>query len=88
MAQLSVDLTGYYESMIKGQWSFDDAFNEQPHNTFDNGGTRIDLSFYNKETKKLTIEKDEKDNEFIKNPHIMVYQDNCRVILFLLQKKY
>lgn len=78
MAQLSVDLTGYYESMIKGQWSFDDAFNEQPHNTFDNGGTRIDLSFYNKETKKLTIEKDEKDNEFIKNPHIMVYQDNCR----------
>ena len=63
MAQLSVDLTGYYESMIKGQWSFDDAFNEQPHNTFDNGGTRIDLSFYSKEANKLTIEKDEKDKE-------------------------
>ena len=78
MAQLSVDLTGYYESMIKGQWSFDDAFNEQPHNTFDNGGTRIDLSFYSKEANKLTIEKDEKDKEIIQNPHIMLYQDNCR----------
>ena len=78
MAQLSVDLTGYYESMIKGQWSFDDAFNEQPHNTFDNGGTRIDLSFYSKEANKLTIEKDEKEKEIIQNPHIMLYQDNCR----------
>ena len=76
MAQLTVDLKGYYENMIKGQWSFIDAFNEQPHNTFDNGGSFIDLSFYDKKYEIIKITEENK-SEIIKNPHIMVFKDNC-----------
>jgi len=76
MTQLTVDLKGYYENMIKGQWAFIDAFNEQPHNTFDNGGSFIDLSFYDKKYEIIKITEENK-SEIIKNPHIMVFKDNC-----------
>tara|TARA_Y100001958_G_scaffold140590_1_gene115352 strand:+ start:5831 stop:7516 length:1686 start_codon:yes stop_codon:yes gene_type:complete len=79
MTQLQVDLKGYYENMIKGQWSFEDAFNEQPHNTFDNGGTLLHISLCNDKGEKMVVEEKNKDHKYgiIKNPSLLIYKDNC-----------
>ena len=74
MTKFTVDLKRFYETMIKGQWSFEDALNEQPHNTFDNRGTVINLSFYDKDGKKIL----ESHGKTFINPDVMIYKDNCK----------